>query len=113
MAQAYNIIKVASSTTGTGSPVALGAARTGFLDFTAVPDGTEIEYTIEDLAHREVGRGVVSGSGTSLTRGTILSSTNGGSAINLTGNQSVMAQWSAESLMLGSPLMMHQNFGAT
>lgn len=86
MSKHYNLAKMSTATTGTGT-ISLNSAIASFLSFAAagVADGDSVTYVIEDGVNREVGRGVYTASGTSLTRATILASTNSGSAISLSG----------------------------
>lgn len=84
-----NLVRVATATTGTGT-MTLGSAVTGFLSVPGGLDGKSVTYEIADPGTaptaREIGRGVYTASGGTLTRVTVFSSTNGGSAINLSGN---------------------------
>jgi hypothetical protein len=98
MAKLANIAKMSTATTGTGT-ITLLIAVTSFLTFAeaGVLDGDTISYAIEDGNEREVGRGVYSSSGTTLTR-TVLASTNGGAAINLSGNAQVFVTALAEDI---------------
>lgn len=77
-------VKVTTTTTGTGT-ITLGAAVTGFQDFGVIGDGNETYYTISvpGGADYEVGIGTFTASGTTLSRDTILASSNGGLAVNL------------------------------
>ena len=99
----YNLARMTTATTGTGT-VTLGAAVLGFLSFAdaGVPDGTLVSYAIEDGTASEVGRGVYTSSGTTLTRATVLSSTNSGSALNLSGNAEVFLLAAAQDLKFPS-----------
>lgn len=87
--KAYNLAKMTTATTGTGT-ITLGSAVSGFLTFAnaGVQDGETVSYGIRDGANSEVGRGVYTTSGTTLTR-SVLTSTNGNSAINLSGSATV------------------------
>jgi hypothetical protein len=103
----HNLARVTSATTGTGT-LTLGSAVSGFLTFAdaGVADGEAVFYSIRDGANSEVGRGVYTASGTTLTRTTIYESTNGGSAINCSGTQEVFVTLPAESIppgLFGSP----------
>ena len=96
MAKLYNLCRMSTGTTGTGT-ITLGSAVTGFLSFAAagVSDGETVTYAIQDGANSEIGRGVYTASGTTLTR-SVLKSTNSGSAINLSGTAQVFITASAE-----------------
>lgn len=85
-----------TATTGTGT-LTLGSTITGFLSFATagVSNGETVTYAIEDGDNREIGRGVYTSSGTTLTR-SVLKSTNAGSAINLSGNAQVFITAAAE-----------------
>ena len=80
---------VATSTTGTGT-LTLGSAIAGYQTFAAsgVSNGDEVRYTILDGSNWEIGAGTYTASGTTLSR-TPSESSNGGSAIVLTGNAEV------------------------
>lgn len=93
----YNLARMTTSTTGTGT-MTLGSAVAGFLSFAGagVSDGETVTYAITDGSNSEVGRGVYTSSGTTLSRATILTSTNSGSAINLSGSAQVMITVAAE-----------------
>jgi len=89
-ARIFNLARVVTATTGTGT-VTLGAAVTGFLTFANanVTDGATVTYAIKDGNNSEVGRGVYTAAGPTLTRATILNSTNSNNALNLTGSAEV------------------------
>lgn len=96
MAKLYNLVRVETATTGTGT-ITLGAAVSGFLTFAqgGASNGETITYSIRDGANSEIGRGVYTSSGTTLTR-SVLKSTNSNAAINLSGNAEVMISAAAE-----------------
>lgn len=95
----HNIAKMRSTTVGTGT-LTLTTAMTGYLTFAlaGVVNGERVTYTIRDGSNTEVGEGIYTSSGTTLTRATILSSTNAGAAISCTGNQVVFITLAAEDI---------------
>lgn len=96
----YNLARMTTTTAGTGT-ITLGSAVGGFLSFagSGVPDGTTVTYAIQDGANSEIGRGVYTASGTTLTR-TVLKSTNSDAAISLSGTAQVFITPAAEDLAL-------------
>jgi hypothetical protein len=76
-------VKVNSTTTGTGT-FALGAAATGFEDFTAIGNSNTTYYTIfnQGTSEWEVGLGTLDATSANLARTTILSSSNSDSVVN-------------------------------
>ena len=91
-------VKETTTTTGTGT-VTLGGAAAGFQSFTAIGDGNTTYYTIYDqpAGEWEVGIGTYTASGTTLSRDTVLSSSNAGSLVNFgAGSKSVFCTNPAE-----------------
>lgn len=90
-------VKETTTTTGTGT-ITLAGAATGFQSFTsALSDGDTTYYAIvEDETAWEVGLGTFTASGTTLSRDTILESSNAGAAINLTAEADVFITYPAE-----------------
>lgn len=99
MAKLHNLARMSTATTGTGT-ITLGSAVAGFLSFAdaGVANGSTVTYGIRDGTSSEIGRGVYTSSGTTLTR-TVLKSTNSGSAINLSGTAQVFITPSAEDVI--------------
>ncbi len=82
----FNLARVTTTTVGTGT-MNLGSAVPGFLTFddSGVQDGDVVSYGIRDGTGSEVGRGTYNSSGSTLSRDTIIKSTNANAAIPLTG----------------------------
>ena len=74
-------VKETTTTTGTGTYTLAGAA-TGFQSFAAIGDGNTTEYMVTDGTNWEMCVGTYTASGTTLSRGTVLESSNSGSAVN-------------------------------
>ena len=77
-------VKETTTTTGTGTLTLAGAA-TGFQSFSVIGNGNTTYYAISSSSGSEweVGIGTYTSSGTTLARTTILASSNGGTAVNL------------------------------
>ena len=88
-------VKESTTTSGTGT-ITLAGADTGFQSFSVIGDGNTTYYAIENGSNWEVGIGTYTASGTTLSRDTILESSNAGSAINLSGTSSVFCTYPAE-----------------
>ena len=98
----YDLANMNCATVGAGS-LTLSGAVSGYISFTAagIADGTIVTYAIADnivagiAGAREIGRGTVGGSGTTLTR-TVLKSTNANAALVLSGSSQVFITAAAE-----------------
>jgi len=88
-------INETTTTTGTGT-VTLAGAVTGFQTFAAVGDGSTTYYAITNGNAWEVGLGTYTASGTTLSRTTILESSNAGAALTLSGTSNVFCTYPAE-----------------
>jgi hypothetical protein len=111
-----DLVRVSSTTSGTGT-LTLGSAISGFIGVPAGLNGKSVTYVIEDPASaptaREVGRGVYTSSGATLTRATILASTNSGSAISLGGTgAAVSLSLSADDIANLNPATIAMQSGA-
>jgi hypothetical protein len=98
-------VKVTSTTTGTGT-LTLAGASTGYQSFAAIGNGNTTYYAITDPATGdwEVGIGTYTSSGTTLSRTTILSSSNAGSVVNLqAGTKEVFCVYPAEKAIYEEP----------
>lgn len=86
----FHLVRVNSATAGTGT-LTLGTAVAGCLTFAdaGVPDGAVVGYAIHDGSDTEVGRGTFNSGAGTLTRDTVLASTNSGNKINCSGNEQV------------------------
>lgn len=93
-----NRAKMSTSTTGTGT-ITLGTAKDGYQSFSAagVADGDTVRYVIEDGVNWEIGSGIYTASGTTLSR-TVSESSNAGAAISLSGQADVFLTILAEDL---------------
>lgn len=96
MVKLVNRAKMTTATTGTGT-ITLGTAVENYQSFSAagVNDSDEIRYVIEDGVNWEIGSGIYTATGTTLTR-TVSESSNAGSAIALSGNAEVFVSAVAE-----------------
>jgi hypothetical protein len=95
-------VKETTTTTGTGT-LTLAGAVTGFQSFSVVGDGNTTYYTVTDGTDWEVGIGTYTASGTTLSRDTILESSNSGSAVNWgAGSKDVFLTYPAERSVSGS-----------
>ena len=91
-------VKETTTTTGTGTVTLLGAA-TGFQSFSAIGNSNSTYYTIvaQTGTEWEVGVGTYTSSGTTLSRTTVLSSSNSGSLVNFSaGTKDVFVAYPAE-----------------
>jgi hypothetical protein len=95
LTQLYNLVRVSTATTGTGT-VTLGGAVANYLTFAqgGVATGATVRYGILDAnGAKEVGHGVYTLSGLTLTR--VLENSSTGSLINLSGSAQVFITPSA------------------
>jgi hypothetical protein len=89
-------VKETTTTTGTGT-YTLAGASTGFQSFSVIGNGNTTYYTVTDNVNWEVGIGTYTSSGTTLSRDTILASSNAGGAVNWSvGSKDVFVTYPAE-----------------
>lgn len=91
-------VQETTTTTGTGT-VTLAGATTGYQSFAVIGNGNTTFYTIADQggANWEVGIGTYTSSGTTLSRDTVLASSNGGALVNFTaGTKTAFVTYPAE-----------------
>lgn len=90
-------VRVTSTTTGTGT-ITLGSAVSGFQDFSVIGNGNTTYYSITDQAGNwEVGIGTYTSSGSSLSRDTVLESSNSNSLVNFpSGTKNVFVTYPAD-----------------
>jgi hypothetical protein len=88
-------VKETTATTGTGT-VTLAGASAGFQSFSVIGDANTTYYTLVSGSDWEVGIGTYTSSGTTLSRDTVLESSNAGSKIVLAGTSDVFCTYPAE-----------------
>jgi hypothetical protein len=94
-------VKETTTTTGTVT-VTLAGAVTGFQSFSAIGNGNTTFYTIAGGDEWEVGIGTYTSSGTTLSRDTVLSSSNSGSKVNFSaGTKDVFVTYPASRTATG------------
>jgi hypothetical protein len=90
-------VKDTTTSTGTGTITLANSPPAGFQSFTAVGNGNTTYYTIAGGSQWEVGVGTYTASGTTLSRDTVLSSSNGGSLVDFAaGTKDVFVTYPAE-----------------
>ena len=113
-------VKETTTTTSTGTYTLAGAV-TGYQSFAVVGDGNTTYYTVTNGTDWEVGIGTYTASGTTLSRDTILESSNAGSAVNWgAGSKDVFLTYPAEKAVTAdgvnpftSPVLVYVNSAST
>jgi len=94
-------VKETTTTTGTGT-ITLAGVVSGFQSFAAIGNGNQTFYTIAGGAEFEVGIGTYTSSGTTLSRDTVLASSNSGSLVDFAaGSKNVFVTYPAEVTLTG------------
>ena len=97
-------VKETTTTTGTGTVTLLGAS-TGYQSFSAVGNANDTYYCIagQTSSEWEVGIGTYTSSGTTLSRTTVLESSNSGSLVSFSaGTKDVFVVYPAERAVFGT-----------
>ena len=96
-------VKETTTTTGTGT-VTLAGAVSGYQSFSAIGNTNSTYYTIagQGTTEWEVGIGTYTSSGTTLSRDTVLASSNSGSLVNFSaGTKDVFCDYPAGRAVIG------------
>jgi hypothetical protein len=89
-------VQESTTTTGTGT-ITLGGAVSGFQSFSVIGNGNTTYYAIVGGTEWEVGLGTYTSSGTTLSRDTVLESSNSGNLVNFSaGTKNVFVTYPAE-----------------
>lgn len=97
-------VQETTTTTGSGT-VTLAGAATGFQSFSAIGDGNSTFYCIADQSgsNWEVGVGTYTASGTTLSRDTVISSSNSGNLVTFgAGVKNVFVTYPSSNTATGS-----------
>jgi hypothetical protein len=93
-------VQETTTTTGTGT-VTLAGAVAGYQSFSAIGNGNTTYYCITDGTNWETGLGTYTSSGTTLSRTTVLESSNAGSLVNFpAGTKNVFVTYPASQAVL-------------
>ncbi len=89
-------VQETTTTTGSGT-ITLAGAKPGYQSFAAIGDGNQTYYVIAGQTEWEVGVGTYTASGTTLSRDTVLSSSNSGNKVTLSaGSKDVFVSYPSE-----------------
>jgi hypothetical protein len=107
-------VQETTTTTGTGT-LTLGGAVTGYQAFSAIGNANTTYYTITSTsAEWEVGIGTYTTSGTTLSRDTVLASSNSGSLVNLSaGTKNVFVTYPAGYSIVSANANKNSEFAST
>ena len=107
-------VQETTTTTGTGTLTLLGAV-TGYQSFAAIGNANTTYYTISSTSSQwEVGIGTYTASGTTLSRDTVIASSNGGAAVNLSaGTKNVFVTYPAGYSVTSATVNKNSEFAST
>ncbi len=108
-------VRETTTTTGTGT-VTLAGAVLGFQTFSAIGNGNTTYYTIagQGTSEWEVGIGTYTSSGTTLSRTTVLASSNSGSLVNFSaGTKDVFCDYPAGRAVIGGQGYIENSYTIT
>ena len=108
-------VRETTTTTGTGT-VTLAGAVLGFQTFLAIGNGNTTYYTIagQGTSEWEVGIGTYTSSGTTLSRTTVLASSNSGSLVNFSaGTKDVFCDYPAGRAVIGGQGYVENSYTIT
>jgi hypothetical protein len=108
-------VRETTTTTGTGT-VTLAGAVLGFQTFSAIGNGNTTYYTIagQGTSEWEVGIGTYTSSGTTLSRTTVLASSNSGSLVNFSaGTKDVFCDYPAGRAVIGGQGYVENSYNIT
>jgi len=98
-------VQETTTTTGTGT-VTLGGAVAGFQSFSVIGNGNTTYYTISGGSEWEVGIGTYTSSGTTLSRDTVLASSNSNALVNFSaGSKNVFVTYPAAKASMASGII--------
>ena len=106
-------VRDTTTTTGTGTITLSGTPPTGYQSFSAVGNGNTTYYTVNAGSQWEVGIGTYSGAGPTLSRDTVLASSNAGALVDFAaGTKDVFCDYPAsKSISDGFGLLPPANGG--
>lgn len=102
-----------TGTANTTVSFTLSATTTGYQSFAVVGNGNTTYYSANDGTNWEVGIGTYSTTGPTLTRTTILSSSNSGSAVTFTGTVTVFCDYPAGKMVNADSIYAPSTFQGT
>jgi hypothetical protein len=105
-------VQETTTTTGTGT-VTLAGAVSGFQSFSVIGNGNTTYYAIVGTTEWELGIGTYTSSGTTLSRDTVLSSSNSGSLVNFSaGAKNVFCTYPSERSVFAVGSGVNSNTGS-